>query len=63
MDVFTEELARLSHKPEYGSENYKNWIAQDDFVRFLQTLTSLNEVILYASMPQRSSMAYWSPRA
>jgi hypothetical protein len=51
MDVFIKELTRLSQKPEYGSEKYKEWIAQDDFVRFLQTLPSLNEIILYASMP------------
>jgi hypothetical protein len=51
MDVLSEQLARLSHKPEHGSEKYKNWIEQDDFVRFLQPLPSLNEVILYASVP------------
>jgi len=51
MDILTKQLARLSHKPEYGSEDYKNWLAQDDFVRFLQAIASSNETILYASLP------------
>jgi hypothetical protein len=48
MNVLTKQLAHLSQKPEYGSEKYKNWVEQDDFVRFLQTLASLNDAILYA---------------
>jgi len=51
MNALAEHLARLSQKPEFGGQEYKNWIEQDDFVRFLQTLPSLNEVILYASAP------------
>ena len=51
MNVLTEQLAHLSRKREYGSEEYKKWIAQTDFVRFLQTVVSLKEVILYVSFP------------
>ena len=43
------QLARLSHKPEYGTEEYKSWVEQDDFVRFLQAISSTTDVILYAS--------------
>lgn len=51
MDVLTEQLARLSHKPEYGSEEYRAWIGQADFIRFLQKLGSLKETVLYVSFP------------
>lgn len=51
MDILIEQLDRLSHKPEYGSEEYKNWVEQDDFVRFLQAIPSATDVILYASVP------------
>lgn len=51
MESLTEELARISKNPGKGSERFKAWISQDDFVRFLQKLTHSNEVILYASMP------------
>lgn len=50
MDSLIEQLERLSHKPEYGSEEYKNWIEQDDFVRFLQTIPGMTDAILYASV-------------
>jgi hypothetical protein len=49
MDNLIKELAHLSHKPEYGSEEYKNWIDQDDFVHFLQAIPSATDVLLYAS--------------
>jgi hypothetical protein len=51
MDIFIKQLAHLSHKPEYGSEGYKNWVEQDDFVRFLQAIPRASDVILYASVP------------
>ena len=31
-----KQITRLSHKPEYGSDEYKTWVKQDDFIRFLQ---------------------------
>lgn len=51
MDIFIEQLTHLSHKPEYGSEEYKNWVGQDDFVHFLQAIPSAADIILYASVP------------
>jgi hypothetical protein len=51
MDILIEQLGRLSHKPEYGSEEYKNWVKQDDFLRFLQVIPGANDIILYASVP------------
>jgi hypothetical protein len=51
MNVLIKQLARLSHKPEYGSEEYRNWVEQDDFVHFLQAIPSATDVILYASVP------------
>ncbi len=51
MDILIEQLGRLSHKPEYGSEEYKNWVEQDDFVHFLQAIPSGTDIILYASVP------------
>ena len=50
MDILIEQLGRLSHKPEYGSEEYKNWVKQDDFLRFLQVIPGATDVILYASV-------------
>ncbi|MBU2053853.1 MAG: hypothetical protein ABIJ35_04950 [Acidobacteriota bacterium] len=51
MNDLTKLLYHLSQKPVYGSEEYRDWIKQDDFVRFLQMLPNLNEIILYASVP------------
>jgi hypothetical protein len=51
MDILLEQFDRLSHKPEYGSKEYKNWVEQDDFVRFLQAIPTVTDVILYASVP------------
>lgn len=51
MDILIKQLARLSHKPVYGSEEYKAWIEQDDFVRFLKTIPAATDAILYASVP------------
>ena len=51
MNFLLEQLARLSHKPEYGSEEYKRWVQQKDFVQFLQATSEATDVILYASAP------------
>lgn len=51
MDILIGQLDRLSHKPEYGSKEYKNWVEQDDFVRFLQAIPGATDIILYASVP------------
>jgi hypothetical protein len=51
MDILIKQLARLSHKPDNGSEKYKNWVEQDDFVHFLQAIPSATDIILYASVP------------
>jgi len=51
MNDLTKLLYHLSQKPVYGGEEYGNWIKQDDFVYFLQTLVGLKEIILYASTP------------
>jgi hypothetical protein len=51
MDDLTKLLDHLTQKPVYGSGEYKAWIKQDDFVRFLKVLPNLNEIILYASTP------------
>lgn len=44
-------FATVSNKPEFGTEEYKKWIEQDDFVVFLRELPRLDEIILYASTP------------
>jgi hypothetical protein len=50
MDLI-KRLANFSQKPEYGTDDYKTWVEQDDFVDFLQTLPLLKDIILYASFP------------
>jgi hypothetical protein len=49
MDILTTRVATLSKKPEFGSDEYKKWVKQDDFVQFLQAVNRLDEMILYAS--------------
>jgi hypothetical protein len=49
MGILTTHVATLSKKPEFGSEEYKKWGEQDDFVQFLQTVPNLDEMVLYAS--------------
>lgn len=49
MDIITKQLGQLSVKPEYGSPEYKSWVEQDDFIRFLQAMPRRSEVILYTS--------------
>jgi hypothetical protein len=49
MSILTTQVATLSKKPEFGSEEYKKWVEQDDFVQFLQTMPNLDEMVLYAS--------------
>ena len=51
MDDLTKLLDHLLQKPVYGSDEYRDWIRQDDFVRILQMLPNLNDIILYASTP------------
>lgn len=46
-----EQFERLSYKPEYGTDEYKNWIEQEDFIGFLQTIPKAADLILYASIP------------
>jgi hypothetical protein len=50
METLIKQLNQLSHKPEYGSEEYKNWIEQNDFLCFLQTIPTATDIILYASV-------------
>ena len=50
MNILIEQLIRLSHKPELGSEEYKKWVKQDDFLRFLQIIPGATDIILYASV-------------
>lgn len=51
MDDLRELLDHLLQKPVYGSDEYRDWIGQDDFVRILQMLPNLNDIILYVSTP------------
>jgi hypothetical protein len=46
MGILTTHVATLSKKPEFGSEEYKKWGEQDDFVQFLQTVPNLDEMVL-----------------
>jgi hypothetical protein len=50
MDDLITSLGLLSEKPERGSDEYKNWITQGDFVEFLRLLAISDQVILYASI-------------
>jgi hypothetical protein len=49
MDNLTTRVATLSKKPKFGSDEYKKWVEQDDFVQFLRGVPGLDEMILYAS--------------
>lgn len=49
MDILTARIATLSQKPEFGSDEYKKWVEQDEFVQFLRAVPSLDEMLLYAS--------------
>lgn len=49
MDILKTSIATLSQKPELGSDEYKKWVEQDDFVQFLRAVPSLDEMLLYAS--------------
>lgn len=51
MKNLLKQFIQLSVMPEYGSEEYKNWIKQDDFIRFLQSNTNSNQVVLSAESP------------
>ena len=46
-----EQLTNFSRNPAFGSNDYKIWIEQGDFVHFLQKLPDLNDLVLYASFP------------
>lgn len=48
MDILTTRVAALSKKPKFGSDEYKKWVEQDDFVEFLRAVPSLDEILLYA---------------
>jgi hypothetical protein len=43
-----EQLQALSKKPAYGSDAYKQWLTQEDMIRFLQELPRRDEIVLYA---------------
>ncbi|MGH7183665.1 MAG: hypothetical protein ACREJN_17050 [Nitrospiraceae bacterium] len=49
MDILTMRVATLSKKPQFGTDEYKKWVEQSDFVQFLQAVPGLDEMILYAS--------------
>lgn len=49
MDTLPRLIASLAHRPEYGSDEYKKWVEQDDFVQVLQVVSGLDEILLYAS--------------
>jgi hypothetical protein len=49
MGILTTRAATLAKKPEFGSDEYKRWVEQADFVQFLRGLPSLDEMVLYAS--------------
>ena len=49
MNILTTRIATLSQEPELGSDAYKKWLEQDDFVQFLQSVPTLDEVVLYTS--------------
>jgi hypothetical protein len=51
MNYLVKELAHISKIPDYGSEEYKNWVAQNNFVDFLHNLNNLNSIVLYAGAP------------
>ena len=46
-----KQIARLSNMPEYGSEEYKNWIQQYDFIHFLQSQSDSDQIVIYAESP------------
>jgi len=51
MEDLVKILIKASRQPKDGSEEYKTWIAQDDFVQVLKTIPESDDVILYASFP------------
>jgi hypothetical protein len=51
MNFLLNQIASLSEKPAYSSEEYKHWIGQEDFVCFLQAIPSSADVVLYVSVP------------
>ena len=48
MDNITTRIATLSQKPEFGSDEYKKWVEQDDLIQFLREVPRWNEMVLYA---------------
>jgi hypothetical protein len=49
MGILTTRVATLAKKPEFGSDEYKQWVGQGDFVEFLRGVPSMDEMVLYAS--------------
>lgn len=49
MTTLIEKLASFSARPTFGSEEYKCWIDQADFIAFLSLVDTLDEIVLYAS--------------
>lgn len=49
MDILRTRIGTLSQKPEFCSDEFKQWIEQDDFIEFLRELPKLDEMLLYAS--------------
>lgn len=49
MPKFVDTLASFSARPAFGSEQYRRWIEQSDFISFLESIDQLDELALYAS--------------
>jgi hypothetical protein len=49
MDILTSHITNLSQKPAFGSDEYKKWVEQDEFVQFLRAVPRMDEMLLYAS--------------
>ena len=43
-----QKLGKMSEAPKYGSEDYKTWLEQEEFLQFL-LYTSVDEIPLYLS--------------